>query len=147
MELHYQKYERELVVKASLARVEAYLANRRVQLELRKNSVALAECTLESKELQLDAIQLDELKPAIPKLDESLAEVQDPLREVKLGDEGEHKPTFISQLLEPEFQTKLVKLLREYRDCFAWDYEKMPSLSRELVEHRLLIREGCRTFK
>ena len=121
MELHHQKYEKELALKASLARVEAYLAYRRAQLGLPKNSVALAEYTLGSKELQLDAIQLDELEPTTPKLDYSLGEVQDPLREVNLGDESEHKPTFISQLLEPEFQTKLIKLLREYRDFFAWD--------------------------
>ena len=57
MELHYQKYERELAVKASLARVEAYLADWRVQLGLKENLVALTECTLESKELHLDAIQ------------------------------------------------------------------------------------------
>ena len=114
MELHYQKYKKELAIKASLARVEAYLVNRRVQLGLRENLVVLAECTLESKELHLDAIQWDELEPAIPKLDDALAEVQDPLREVNLGDEGENKPTYISQLLEPEFQTELEKLLREY---------------------------------
>ena len=65
--------------------------------------MALVECTLESKELHLDVIQWDELKPAIPKLDDALAEVQDPLREVNLEDEGENKPTYISQLLEPKF--------------------------------------------
>ena len=75
MELHYQKYEKELAVKASLARVEAYLADQRVQLGLKENSVTLAECTVESKELHLDAIQLDGLEPAILKLDESLAKV------------------------------------------------------------------------
>ena len=103
MELHYQKYERELVVKASLARVEAYLADRRAQLGLRESSVALAQCTLENKELYFDAIQLDELEPSVKKLDESMAEVQDPLREVNLGNEGENKPTYISQFLELEF--------------------------------------------
>ena len=60
--------------------MEAYLADRRAQLGLRDNSVAYAECTLESKELYLDAIQLDELEPAIKKLDDLMAEVQDPLR-------------------------------------------------------------------
>ena len=56
IELHYQKYEGELAVKASLARVEAYLADRRAQLGIRESSVALADCTLESKELYLDTI-------------------------------------------------------------------------------------------
>ena len=136
----------KLAVKASLARVEAYLADRRIQLGM-ENLVTHADCTMEVKELYLDAIQLDELEPASKKLDDSMAEVQDPLVEVNLGDEGENKPTYISKLLEPGFQTELEALLRKYRDCFAWDYDEMPGLSRELVEHRLPIREGCRPFK
>ena len=43
-------------MKASLARVEAYLADRRAQLGIEENSVAHVECTLESKVLYLDAI-------------------------------------------------------------------------------------------
>ena len=146
MEPFYHKFKGELAVKASLAKVEAYLADRRAQLRIGENSVAHTKCTLESKELYLDAIQLDELEPANKKLDDSMAEVQDPLREVNLGDEGENKPTYISQLLDLKFQTELEALLRRYRDCFAWDYDEMPGLSRELVEHRLPIREGCRPF-
>ena len=42
----------------------------------------------------MDAIQLNDLKPAILKLDDSLAEVQDPLQEVNLRDENEYKPIF-----------------------------------------------------
>ena len=103
MELHSLSCEKELAVKASIARVEAYLADQRAQLRLLEKSVALADCTIESKEIQLDAIQLVDLEPAIPKLDDSLAKVHDPLQEINLGDEKEHKPTFISQLLEPEF--------------------------------------------
>ena len=57
MEPHYQRYEKKLAVTASLAWVEAYLADRRVQLGLKEDSVALAEYTLDSKEIHLDAIQ------------------------------------------------------------------------------------------
>ena len=103
METYYRRFERELAVKASLARVEAYLADRRAQFEGGENSVDHAECTVESRELYLDAIQLDELEPASKKLDDSMAEVQDPLVEVNLGDEGENKPTYLSELLNPEF--------------------------------------------
>ena len=114
MKLHSQKYKKELVVKASLARVKEYLADRRAQHGLSEKQEALADCTTDSKEIQLDAIQFDDLEPAISKLDDSMAEVLDLLQEVNLGDENEHKPTFVSQLLELEFQAKLIKLLREY---------------------------------
>ena len=109
--------------------------------------MAHTDCTAESKEVLLDAIQFENLEAANPKLDDSMAEIEDPLQEVNLGDENEHKPTFFNQLLELELQAKLIELLRKYRDCFAWDYDEMPGLSRELVKHRLPIREGCKPFK
>jgi hypothetical protein len=37
--------------------------------------------------------------------------------------------------------------LREYVDCFAWNYQEMPSLSRDLVEHRFPIKAVFRPFK
>jgi hypothetical protein len=39
------------------------------------------------------------------------------------------------------------KLLEEYSDSFAWSYTEMPSLSCKLVEHRLPIKPGFRSFK
>ncbi|XP_027368832.1 uncharacterized protein LOC113874822 [Abrus precatorius] len=74
-------------------------------------------------------------------------EAQDPLEEVNLGDEKEPRLTFISKLVEEEVKDQLIKLLREFKDCFAWDYDQMPGLSRELVEHRLPIRPEKRPVK
>ena len=39
---------------------------------------------------------------------------------------------------------QLTDLLKEYKDCFAWDYIEMPSLDRSIVEHRLPIKSGFR---
>jgi hypothetical protein len=41
----------------------------------------------------------------------------------------------------------LIKLLKEYVDCFAWNYNEMPGLSRDLVERRLPIKPGFRPYK
>lgn len=41
----------------------------------------------------------------------------------------------------------LVDLIKEFRDYFAWDYDEMPGLSRDLVEHKLSLWEGCRPVK
>jgi hypothetical protein len=38
-------------------------------------------------------------------------------------------------------------LLKAYTCCFAWDYTKIPGLSRELVEHRLPIKASFRPYK
>ena len=68
----------------------------------------------------------------------------DALEEVVIGDGDRPRPTFISAKLNPEYKQELVKLLKEYKDCFAWEYYEMPGLDRSIVEHRLSIKPGCR---
>lgn len=46
-----------------------------------------------------DTIKMSDLEAAPAKLDDLKAEVQDPLKEINLGTEEEHRPTCISQLL------------------------------------------------
>ncbi|PNX64845.1 hypothetical protein L195_g062312, partial [Trifolium pratense] len=63
-------------------------------------------------------------------------QAQDPLQEVDIGDGSVKRPTYISAKIDPTLREKMVELLKKYRDCFAWDYNEMPGLSRNLVEHR-----------
>jgi hypothetical protein len=46
-----------------------------------------------------------------------------------------------------EHNDAIIKLLRNYVDCFAWNYREMPRLSRELVEHQLPIKSSSRPYK
>ena len=62
------------------------------------------------------------------------------LEEVDIGDDDRLRPTFISAKLDPEYKQELVNLLKEYKDCFAWEYYEMPGLNRSIVEHRLPIK-------
>ena len=71
----------------------------------------------------------------------------DPLEEVDIGDGSVPRPTFINKSLSTAFKADLIELLKEYADCFAWNYTEMPGLSRELVEHRLPIKAGFRPYK
>src|SRR3954468_7429164 len=59
---------------------------------------------------------------------------QDPLEEVSLGDGDQKRVTYISVNLAPTLRTKVITLLKENKDCFAWDYDEMPGLWRDLVE-------------
>nr|CAE04998.2 OSJNBb0093G06.6 [Oryza sativa Japonica Group] len=47
----------------------------------------------------------------------------------------------------PADRTKLIELLKEFRDCFPWEYYEMPGLSRSIVEHRLPIKPGVRSHQ
>jgi hypothetical protein len=66
----------------------------------------------------------------------------DKLEEINIGDGDKPRPTFISVNLDSSFIKELIKLLNEYKDCFAWDYSEMPGLDRSIVEHRLPIKPG-----
>jgi DNA modification methylase len=71
----------------------------------------------------------------------------DKLEEVDIGNGDKPRPTFISASLQPDFREELIKLLKEYKDCFAWDYSEMPGLDRSIVEHRLPIKSGFKPYK
>jgi hypothetical protein len=70
------------------------------------------------------------------------------LEEVDLGENGGvARPTYISAKQVDEEKVELCTLLREFTNCFAWDYTKMPGLGRDLVEHTLPIKPWFRPFK
>jgi hypothetical protein len=71
----------------------------------------------------------------------------DKLEEVDIGSGDKPRPTFISANLQLDFREELIKLLKEYKDCFAWDYSEMPGLDRSIVEHRLPIKSGFKPYK
>lgn len=66
-------------------------------------------------------------------------EAHDPLDEINLDDETMKRPTFFNRYVQGEFIEKLVGILKEYKDWFAWDYEEMPGLDKCLIGHRLPI--------
>jgi hypothetical protein len=71
----------------------------------------------------------------------------DKLEEIDIGDGDKPRMTFISTNLDPVSRRELIKLLKEYKDCFAWDYSEMPGLDRSIVEHRLPIKFCFKPYK
>jgi hypothetical protein len=57
----------------------------------------------------------------------------DKLEEIDIGDGDKPRPTFISANLDSGFGKELIKLLKEYKDCFGWDYLEMPGLDCSIV--------------
>jgi hypothetical protein len=41
----------------------------------------------------------------------------------------------------------MIALLKEYSDCFAWDYTEMPGLDRSIIEHWLPLKKGFWPFQ
>jgi hypothetical protein len=53
----------------------------------------------------------------------------DLLEEVDIGPGDRPRLTYVSAKLDPEYKQELINLLKEYRDCLAWEYYEMPGLS------------------
>ena len=70
----------------------------------------------------------------------------DDLEEVDIGLGDKLRPTFISKKLDLSLREPMIALLKEYWDCFAWDYTKMPGLDRSIVEHRLPLKKDFGRF-
>jgi hypothetical protein len=71
----------------------------------------------------------------------------DDLEEVDIRDGVISRPTCVSAHLNTGQKQEIVELFKAYTCGFAWDYTEMPELSRELIEHRLLIQAGFRPYK
>jgi hypothetical protein len=71
----------------------------------------------------------------------------DELEEVDIGPRDKPRPTFVSKKLDPSLREPMIALLKEYSDCFAWDYMEMHGLDRSIVEHRLPLKKGFRPFQ
>jgi hypothetical protein len=68
------------------------------------------------------------------------------LEQVDIGPGDKLQPTFVSKKLDPSLREPMIALLKEYSDCFAWDYTEMPRLDRSIVEHRLPLKKGFQPF-
>jgi hypothetical protein len=64
----------------------------------------------------------------LDKLEQGLTSA-DPLKEIDIGDGKTLRPTFINKTLETDPRDEMIRLSKEYSDCFAWNYTKMLGLS------------------
>jgi hypothetical protein len=56
------------------------------------------------------------------------------LKEIDIVYGKSPRSTFVNKTLETDPRDEMISLLKEYSDCFAWNYTEMPGLSREIVE-------------
>ena len=89
----------------------------------------------------------DDLPPNLLRLvtqdEKQILPHQEVTKAINLGTEEERKQVKIGTTLSPTIRKKLINLLREYNDIFAWSYQDMPGLDTDIVVHRLPLREEC----
>ncbi|RDX85481.1 hypothetical protein CR513_33320, partial [Mucuna pruriens] len=64
------------------------------------------------------------------------------LENVSLQERAKGREVRIGKQLPPDLRAKLIELLKEYANVFAWSYQNMPGLDREIVEHKLPLLLG-----
>jgi hypothetical protein len=69
------------------------------------------------------------------------------LEVINVGDEQDNKELKIGTLVTTEERNRLVSLLHEYVDVFAWTYADMPGLDTDIVVHKIPLIEGSKPIK
>ena len=72
---------------------------------------------------------------------------KEPLEVINLGSGEDPKEVKIGASLHPDVKRRLIELLQEYMDIFAWSYQDMPGLDTDIVEHRLPLKPECPPIK
>ena len=72
---------------------------------------------------------------------------QEVIEAINLGTEEERREVKIGTTLSSTIRERLIDLLREYSDVFAWSYQDMPGLDIDIVVHRLPLKEECAPIK
>ena len=72
---------------------------------------------------------------------------EEPVKSVNLGTEIDKKEVKVGANLELSVKQRLIQMLRDYVEIFAWSYEDMPGLDTDIVVHRLPTKEDCHPVK
>lgn len=72
---------------------------------------------------------------------------EDAMKDVNLGETKELWNVKINKFLEGEFREKLLKLLKEYKDMFAWSYKDMPCINHEFYRHKIDLKEDVKLIQ
>ena len=63
---------------------------------------------------------------------------------VNLANKGENeKPIKIGVNFPKDMRHKLIVLLKEFKEIFAWSYQDMPRLDTKIVVHRIPVKPKC----
>ena len=89
----------------------------------------------------------DEIKWMLEQERKAIRPHQEEIEVINLGTEEDKKEIKIGALLDARVKVRIVELLREYPDIFAWSYKDMPGMDPDVVEHRLPLKPECPPVK
>jgi hypothetical protein len=117
-----------------------------VPMSTQKNVNWLRRCTEQYRSTMNDMCEAIEDFDEVEKLGQCFSSA-DPLEEIDIGDGITPRLIFVNKNMSLEHKDTVIKLLKDYVDCFTLNYHEMPCLSRELVEHWQPIKSSFRPYK
>mgnify|MGYP003703501807 CR=1 FL=1 len=73
--------------------------------------------------------------------------LMDEITTVNIGTEEDPRLVQIGSTLSSGERERLVALLKDFNDVFAWSYEDMPGIDPEIVQHRIPLDAEARPVK
>jgi hypothetical protein len=64
-----------------------------------------------------------------------------------IGTKETPKLVKISKYLPPEMKRKYAKLLKQYKDVFAWSYDELRTYDTTVIEHKIPLKQGVKPFR
>ena len=49
--------------------------------------------------------------------------------------------------VSPHYQERYIKLFKDYVDVFAWSYDNLKTHNVNIIQHKILLKEGIKPFK
>jgi hypothetical protein len=100
----------------------------RFLMSVQKNVEWLRHCIEQYRSNMTDMCEAIEDFEEVEMLGQGFSSV-DPLEEIDIGDDITPRPTFVNKSMSLEHKDVVIKLLKEFFDCFAWNYQEMAGLS------------------
>lgn len=79
--------------------------------------------------------------------EERVIQPQESIEVINLGTNEEVREVRIGVALEECVKERLINMLKEFSDVFAWSYKDMPGLDTDIVTHKLPLKEDCPPVK
>ncbi|XP_050916156.1 uncharacterized protein LOC127131270, partial [Lathyrus oleraceus] len=102
--------------------------------------------------LEISNATLEEVKDPVEKASLSFASLKSAKSAVESGGpagwgQEDKKEVKVGTTLEASIKERLIKLLHEYVDVFAWSYQDMPGLDTDIVVHKIPLQPDCPPVK
>ncbi|RDY11706.1 hypothetical protein CR513_03587, partial [Mucuna pruriens] len=92
------------------------------------------------KKMRWDKEPPSELKRLVESEDKIICPYQEEIETINIGTEENEKKIRVGTAVCLDTKSKLIHLLIEYVNIFAWSYQDMPRLNNEIVEHKIPIK-------